>query len=131
MLEIEYVLLSAFHELGKRTMVSEAINKAAESGHYPIADLELIARQLVERGLLKGNPSEIFLLRRLSITADGVRALEQHKMQLEQRQQELDRLAAEKAEREKDRKTKQYLNVIDKLIKIIATFLGFTSALFF
>lgn len=129
MLEIEYVLLSAFHELGKRTMVSEAINKAAESGHYPIADLELIARQLVERGLLKGNPSEIFLLRRLSITADGVRALEQHKMQLEQRQEEFDQLAADRAEREISRKDQKKSKMIDLLLKIISAIAGFFAFL--
>lgn len=129
MLEIEYVLLSAFHELGKRTMVSEAINKAAESGHYPIADLELIARQLVERGLLKGNPSEIFLLRRLSITADGVRALEQHKMQLEQRQEELDQLAADRAEREISRKDQKKSKMLDLLLKIISAIAGFFAFL--
>lgn len=129
MLEIEYVLLSAFHEIGKRTMVSEAINKAAESGHYPIADLELIARQLVERGLLKGNPSEIFLLRRLSITADGVRALEQHKMQLEQRQEELDQLAADRAEREISRKDQKKSKMLDLLLKIISAIAGFFAFL--
>lgn len=129
MLEIEYVLLSAFHEIGKRTMVSEAINKAAESGHYPIADLELIARQLVERGLLKGNPSEIFLLRRLSITADGVRALEQHKMQLEQRQEELDQLAADRAEREISRKDQNKSKMLDLLLKIISAIAGFFAFL--
>ena len=129
MLEIEYVLLSAFHELGKRTMVSEAINKAAESGHYPIADLELIAHQLVERGLLQGNPSELFPLRRLSITSDGVRALEQHKMQLEQRQEQLDQLAADRAEREISRKDQNKSKMLDLLLKIISAIAGFFAFL--
>lgn len=129
MLEIEYVLLSAFHNLGKRTMVSEAINKAAESSHYPIADLELITHQLVERGLLKGNPSDLFMLRRMSVTADGIRALEQHKMQLEQRQEELDQLSTDRAEREISRKDQKKSNALDLLFKILSAIAGFFAFL--
>lgn len=140
MTQIEFAVLSAFHALGKRAMVSEAVNAAAAGGAFAVADLVSVAQELVRRGFLSGKPEPQFVLRRLSVTPQGVIALEEHKQLLAERSRErvtpqqptnqTNNLPDRKVRRESQNTTKPldlFFKIADLVLKVISTIAGFVA----
>lgn len=123
----EFVLLSALRDHPHGEIVDVLVRDLHQSEGLNPSELTEILQAMYSDGLVRRSAGA-FLLSRVEITGKGIVSLEEYNQLLKQRQQAEEQLAAEKAQQEIERKTNKRLDMLDRLINLIASFLGVVAA---
>lgn len=123
----EFALLTALRNRPHGEIASSIVIELHQSAGLNPTELSMILQTMCADGLVSRSAG-VFELARVKITGKGIVSLEEYNQLLKQRQQAEEQLAAEKAQQEIERKTNKRLDMLDRLINLIASFLGVVAA---
>lgn len=123
----EFALLSALCDHPHGEIVDVLVRDLHQTQGLNPNELTMILQAMCDTGSVRRSAG-VFRLSRVEITGKGIVSLEEYNQLLKQRQQAEEQLAAEKAQQEIERKTNKRLDMLDRLINLIASFLGVVAA---